>query len=276
MDKPTESVVAAEAKAEAKPTAAVAAPVAAEAPAAPAEGAPAEGAPAEGAAARSLTSEDKPRGITVKVSERVQEATKRVQDAGKKAIETIKEALAKEIDDTPTPSIFASVQADITKHIQIRIERKSRSLQQEQQKKQQKAGASRDLASPPAAPAAAAGAQVARKTRSLVGTQDALKILFDTLVESIVVVERIVQGRIKSERGNKISLELEHRNALAVNFTRVSAAAMANEHPAFRDAWEIFRHTAPMTVDAIVDATKGSLKINAFDDAPVKRSCVFF
>jgi hypothetical protein len=57
---------------------------------------------------------------------------------------------------------------------------------------------------------------------------------------------------------------------------RVAVVQVQISLPVFHAAWNAFKVTAEVTVDTIVAATKGGLKINAFDDSKPSSRCCFF
>lgn len=80
----------------------------------------------------------------------------------------------------------------------------------------------------------------------------------------------------KTSRGRSVRIEPERRRQAAIDFVRVAVVQEYSQVPSLHAAWNAFRVTAEVTVDAIVGATKGEVKINAFDEAPKKSSCFFF
>jgi hypothetical protein len=197
----------------------------------------AEGAAESGAGA--AEGEDKPKKASL-----VAESVKRLQDAKKRALDMLKEVLSSEVEEVPVSQKYIDLQRQITSMMEKAV-------------KSQKSKRSRGQ-------------------RPELSLQDALRIISDALLDAIEIVERAHQGRVKSSKGRIIEVTAEQRKQLVLDIVRNSVTEQAGENPTFLAAWNAFKITADVQIDAIVSATKGAIKINAFDDTVKKSRCCFF
>lgn len=123
-------------------------------------------------------------------------------------------------------------------------------------------------------------AHKSRKTRATapraITIQDALRIIADSMLDAIELVERAHQGRVKTSRGRVIEVTAEQRKQLVIDIVRNSVTEIAAECPTFLAAWNAFKITADVHIESVIHATKGAVKINAFDDSKPARRCCFF
>jgi hypothetical protein len=199
----------------------------------------AEGASAATGEGASAEGEDKPKKASL-----VAESVKRLQDAKKRALDMLKEVLSSEVEEVPVSQKYLDLQRQITSVMEkaVRSQKSKRS----------------------------------RGQRPELSLQDALRIISDALLDAIELVERAHQGRVKSSKGRIIEVTAEQRKQLVLDIVRNSVTEQAGENPTFLAAWNAFKITADVQIDAIVSATKGAIKINAFDDTVKKSRCCFF
>ncbi len=169
---------------------------------------------------------------------------RKVQDAGKRAVEALKDAMSSEVDATPTASKYADLQRYVNE-MMAEIVTSHRNKR-------------------------------AKGARNVVSLNESLQMIMEVLLEAIELVERAHAGRVKTNKGKVIEVSAEARKQLVIDMVRVSINHHSAENPTFQAAWNAFRVTADVTIDALIAVSRGDVKINAFDDKKKSRGCAFF
>lgn len=160
-----------------------------------------------------------------------------------RAMLQLRDLVSRDVDPTPVSERYAEVQQQVTDEMHAQVQ------------KFQKAN---------------------RGKRATMTLQDSLRIIIVTLEHAIQLVEQLNKGVFKNSKGRTVTVDADRRRQLSIDLVRNAVLTIAAQVPIFHAAWNAFKVTSEVTVDTIVAATKGNVKINAFDQRDVKRGCCFW